>query len=202
MGPMLARASRRRRTTSRPPHSPITAPSRYSSSSSASSSAPGKGLGDGLGVRKAEGEGGTLVGVEGLYELLRGVAEEAAHAVDDGHDGGVRVLGEPELAVDVAEGELEAHDLPVHEELHAVVVVEEGDELAVPADLVLHVLHQRTQPRRCRGVGIPQHPPLQEVFLRRVLLDVHAELPHFRLLLQPGCRLFLLLSLLWPMCTG
>ena len=62
------------------------------------------------------------------------------------------------LAVDVADGQVEAHDLVADEQFHAGVVLEERDQLAVGADLVLDVAHQRTQARLLAAVRVALHP--------------------------------------------
>lgn len=82
----------------------------------------------------------------------------------------------PYLLVNVFYGQIQTHDLVVDQELHSVVVLQKGHELAVLTNFVFHVSHQGTQARFHAGVRIPEHATLQEVLLLRIFFQSEEEL--------------------------
>lgn len=68
--------------------------------------------------------------------------------------------------------------------LHATVVLKQRHQVAVLADLVLDVPHQRADTWFVAAVGVSWHAALQEVLLLRILLQRHKELCHLILLLN------------------
>lgn len=67
--------------------------------------------------------------------------------------------------------------------LHAAVVLQQGHQVAVLADLVLDVPHEGPDARLVAAVGVARHAALEEVLLLRVFLQRHKELSHLVLLL-------------------
>ena len=68
------------------------------------------------------------------------------------------------------------------------------EPLLTLADLVLDVPHERSEARLVGGVGVAQHPTLEEVLLLRVLLQRHEELAHCVLLLPNNNEILMTFS--------
>lgn len=68
--------------------------------------------------------------------------------------------------------------------LHATVVFKKRHQVAVLADFVLDVPHERANAGLIAAVRVSWHAALQEVLLLRILLQGHKELCHLVLLLH------------------
>lgn len=68
--------------------------------------------------------------------------------------------------------------------LHATVIFKKSHQVAVLADLVFDVPHQRTDAGLVAAVGVSWHATLQEVLLLRILFQRHKELCHLILFLD------------------
>ena len=78
--------------------------------------------------------------------------------------------------VHLLHGQVQRDDLVVDQQLQAAVVLQQRHQLALLADLVLDVAHQRAHARVLAAVRVAQHPPLQKVLLLGVLLQADEEL--------------------------
>ena len=83
--------------------------------------------------------------IESLNELFRSVSEETSHAVHDPHGFLFAVFRQPNLAINVTNGQIQTHDLVADEQFHARVVFQQGNQLAILTNFVLDVAHQRAE---------------------------------------------------------
>ena len=75
----------------------------------------------------------------------------------------------PHLFVHGGHGQVQLDYLTGHEQLHAVVVVDQACQVEVAADLVLDVAHQRAD--LARRVRVLRHGSADELLLRRGLVE-------------------------------